>query len=227
MRCRRDITASTSVYYHICTYGPPVPSIAVMTTATTTPQSSTVQVRFKRAHNDAIRRRDNEHARHEHRLEVSVRCDTSDADRSGSCHHCKSAVPAESLLHCTTRRSLTSRDCRKKYCRACVERHYGGLPRAQDGRHWTCPACSGLCMCPACKRKLSTNAADAPPSCLRRAGSQAASACIIHHCQTNDHQHQHQHHHTSRARDGAVSTKYGGRRGWYRRIESIDRGIVV
>jgi hypothetical protein len=86
---------------------------------------------------------------HVHPLPTSLRA---------SCHQCKSSKASHSLLACSSRRSLTVdgkrlRDCKKKFCGACLDRWYGIDISTVDRAGWECPACLGTCPCAACRRK--------------------------------------------------------------------------
>jgi hypothetical protein len=100
----------------------------------------------------------------------------------GSCHQCKSSKPLSELIQCSSRRQINpltsakTRDCRKKYCAACLERwynidlktlrnHHNNNNNSNNSSHnggssdsgatnnlWNCPHCQGICTCAACLR---------------------------------------------------------------------------
>ena len=82
--------------------------------------------------------------------------------KSGSsCHQCKTNKDAPHLYFCTskTETAVGKRNCRKKYCVACMGRWYKALcgpaggAAGGAGGGWICPSCCGQCVCAACDRK--------------------------------------------------------------------------
>ena len=83
--------------------------------------------------------------------------------KSGSsCHQCKTNKEPPHLYFCSTKQDTATgkRNCRKKYCVACMSRWYKqlgmtGLPGLlpPNGPGWSCPSCCGQCVCAACDRK--------------------------------------------------------------------------
>ena len=94
--------------------------------------------------------------------------------KSGSsCHQCKTNKEPPHLYFCTSKTdtAVGRRSCRKKYCVACMSRWYkalchSGQPGLQQQQQqpyahshspaaqgWSCPSCSGQCVCAACDRK--------------------------------------------------------------------------
>ena len=83
--------------------------------------------------------------------------------KSGSsCHQCKTNKDPPHLYFCSTKQDTATgkRNCRKKYCVACISRWYKqlgmtGMPGIMppNGPGWSCPSCCGQCVCAACDRK--------------------------------------------------------------------------
>ena len=83
--------------------------------------------------------------------------------KSGSsCHQCKTNKDPPHLYFCSTKQDTATgkRNCRKKYCAACMQRWYKqlgmtGVPGIipPNGPGWSCPSCLGQCVCAACDRK--------------------------------------------------------------------------
>jgi len=98
-------------------------------------------------------------------LKSSARC------KGNSCHQCKTNKDPPHLYFCTAKNDhpMGKRNCRKKYCLACMSRWYKGLlhtgmPGHQQNNNnnnnnnscqsgWLCPSCTGVCVCAACDRK--------------------------------------------------------------------------
>jgi hypothetical protein len=60
------------------------------------------------------------------------------------CHQCKQKH--DYVLYCT-------RDCSKKYCARCVQRHYQEQVEDLDASQWICYYCQGVCSCASCRRR--------------------------------------------------------------------------
>lgn len=67
-------------------------------------------------------------------------------DRNSSlwCHQCKQKH--DYVLYCT-------RNCSKKYCTRCVQRHYNEQIEDIEIEQWVCYYCKGVCTCASCRRR--------------------------------------------------------------------------
>jgi len=60
------------------------------------------------------------------------------------CHQCKQKH--DYVFYCT-------RNCSKKYCTRCVQRHYHVQIEDINISHWVCYYCQGVCSCASCRRR--------------------------------------------------------------------------
>jgi len=64
------------------------------------------------------------------------------------CHQCKQKH--NDILYCS---KFYSGSCTKKYCKGCIERHYGQNFSGISKDNWICLFCRNLCVCAFCRRK--------------------------------------------------------------------------
>ena len=118
----------------------------------------------------------------------------SSSAKKSSCHQCKVARPVDQLMYCANnslhgainhkrRYNIRGRQCRKKFCVACLW-HYGEEHSREESvlsateSVWECPWCAGVCVCKACVEKKQGKVAVTVSPATSSSSSSAAAATM-------------------------------------------------